>query len=166
MNNDFSVFRTSLHPSIYNNTISPYTNINKNIIRTAGIIHPSLCKNKSCDNIYNGYNFVENVNPIIYKKYYNIYDQDRLYTSPSIINTIKQNILKDKKITFNKEIYIITIHDKEYYKHNNLKNDIWWTSKELEYMRTLFMNEVARYHRMNPGLTISQCIKELCKYGY
>jgi len=72
-------------------------------------------------------------------------------------------ISKGKKITFNNNNNVILVEGKEFYINNNIKNDIWWSSKELDFIRNMCSIEVARIQRNNPNKPPAQCIKEMCK---
>jgi hypothetical protein len=72
-------------------------------------------------------------------------------------------ISKGKKITFNNYNNVILVAGKEFYINNNIKNDVWWSSKELNFIRNMCSIEIARIQRNNPKMSPTECIKEMCK---
>jgi hypothetical protein len=85
--------------------------------------------------------------------------QDMSITKIPIKNKKTKN-----KVTFEPNYNkIILIYGLSFYNNNNIKNDVWWSSVELNKMREMVTNEVSYLRRIHPQWTISQCIREICK---
>jgi len=64
---------------------------------------------------------------------------------------------------FTEENKVFYINGNEFYRSNNMRNDIWWSSEELKRFRDMFMEEVSRHKRNQPWLSYKQCVEEVCK---
>jgi hypothetical protein len=81
---------------------------------------------------------------------------------------VNEEISKQKKyrnkVTFEPNYdKIILIYGLSFYHNNNIKNDVWWSSNELNKMRELVTSEVMYLRNMHPNWSISHCIREICK---
>lgn len=88
------------------------------------------------------------------------------FTGPIQNNNVDKNKQKKgkNKVTFEPNYNkIIFIYGLSFYNNNNIKNDVWWSSNELNKMRELVTNEVMYLRNIHPTWSISHCIREICK---
>lgn len=213
MESNFSLFRTSLQCSMYNNNFlntntptGPVTD--KNVCPLQSAINMTFkIKNVNSFNTitsatreeskkktlvngatfssrhpyglsqpqslqYNSSGHLSNENQNYTKHIFNSFDEKNRNTEYKDIqkpNSVlkksnSQNcISKCKKITFNNNNNVILVAGKDFYTNNNIKNDVWWSSKELDFIRNMCTVEVSRIQRLNPNMSTAQCIKEICK---
>ena len=182
MDSKFSVFRTSLQPSMYNSNIYN-TSINVVTARTEPATQYNSTKNYPLNASLNM------MKPTVHTYgYISLYETPRNVPQPWIdtgrgdsqCGTFPaKSVLKkskydgsnnkptptNKKITFENKNHVVFTVDKEFYANNNLKSSIWWSAQELMFIRNMVMTEAIRIQRNNPNLNIGQCIKEICKYN-
>lgn len=184
MDSKFSIFRTSLQPSMYNSNIYD-TSIKVATTRTEPAAQYNSIKNYPLNAPLNM------MKPTVHTYgYISLYETPRnepqtwvaasredsqCGTLPAKYKSVLKKSKCDgsnnkpastnKKITFENKNYIIFTVDKEFYANNNLKNSIWWSAQELMFIRNMVMSEAVRIQRSNPNLNIGQCIKEICKYN-
>ena len=60
----------------------------------------------------------------------------------------------------NKTFYI---NGKDFYKTNDIKHQIWWSSQELNFIQNTFMMEVSKVNKKSPNKTRRECILELIR---
>lgn len=60
--------------------------------------------------------------------------------------------------TKNKTVYI---NGKDFYKNNNIKNNIWWSQNELAFIRNMFSIEVQRECARYPNKSQRDCVMDL-----
>jgi len=148
MEKSYSLFFTSMQPSVY---VNPTYFLEKNIN-----IENILNTNKISENVPYEYKSRDETNNIIF----------RINTSPKISfrknKTMNSNSSRKVKIFIeeNKTFYINGI---DFYISNNIKKDIWWTADELKQFRDMFFEEVNRRKFFQPWMTHKECVKELCK---
>lgn len=161
----YSIFRTSLHPSIYSSTTvvsrvpdSSSGGVNSTKIATGQI-------NIYSNNLSQNY-FTQKINESSNKPKIQII-QSPLYkpiSKPTILLKSRQ-IFPEKKgnhVTFNHSSNrIIFINGKDFYKNNNTKHTIWWSPQELSMIRNRFIYELNDIQRANPKLSVRECIMEL-----
>ena len=70
---------------------------------------------------------------------------------------------KDIKKIFTEENKVFYINGNDFYRFNNMKNDIWWSSDELKLFRDMFIEDVNRQKRSQPWLSHKECVHEICK---
>jgi hypothetical protein len=148
MEKSYSLFFTSMQPSVY---VNPTYFLEKNIN-----IENILNTNKISENVPYEYKCRDDTNNIIF----------RINSSPKNSfrknKTMNSNSYRKVKIFVeeNKTIYINGI---DFYISNNIKKDIWWTVDELKQFRNMFFEEVNRRKFFQPWMTHKECVKELCK---
>lgn len=183
MDSNYSIFRTSLQPSMYNgsNTNNP---LNIPFIPMKPPVNLSSCDHRNRLNTSNDdinltfrnkplrqsnsqlaqliHPFLENQRlkeqsyDVLPQKYKSVLKKSKYGGSNMKTQT-------NKKITFDKKTQVIFTVGKEFYTNNNLKSSIWWSAQELLFIRNIVMTEAARIQRNNPNLNIGQCVKEICK---
>ena len=178
MESDFSLFRTSLNSSMYNNKYNNNIGIigtNIQFKKQQDIIVLKYPQNNNSTHPYgyinlsqpNNFNSTDLFQRRINSKLVLLEEtKDNNYSKPNSILK-KEKLInqqsKNKKISFKNHNLVMIIACKEYYVDNNIKNDVWWSSKELEFIRNMFTIEVAKMQRNHPGMSVTQCIKEICK---
>jgi len=191
MDAKFSIFRTSLQPSMYNSNNNSNSTSIKNTLNIPFIplkppINSSSCdsrnrlENPKDENVLTFRNMplrqsnsqlAQLINPFLENQ--RLKEQSHDIFSQKYKSVLKKSnydgsnikIRTNKKIKFDKKTQIILTVDKEFYVNNNLKNSIWWSSQELLFIRNIVMTEAARIQRNNPKLNIGQCVKEICKHS-
>jgi len=186
MDSKFSVFRTSLQPSMYNSNIYN-TSINVVTARTEPATQYNSIKNYPLNTPLNM------MKPTVHTYgYISLYETPRnepqtwmaqqpvvcrgdtqcgTFPAKSVLKKSKYDgsnnkpASTNKKITFENKNHVVFTVDKEFYANNNLKSSIWWSAQELMFIRNMVMTEAIRIQRNNPNLNIGQCIKEICKYN-
>ena len=189
MDSKFSVFRTSLQPSMYNSNIYN-TSINVVTARTEPATQYNSIKNYPLNTPLNM------MKPTVHTYgYISLYEKPRnepqtwmaqqpvacrdsrpvsqcgTFPAKSVLKKSKYGgsntkpASTNKKITFENKNHVVFTVDKEFYTNNNLKNSIWWSAQELMFIRNMVMSEAVRIQRNNPNLNIGQCIREICKYN-
>jgi len=189
MDSKFSVFRTSLQPSMYNSNIYN-TSINVVTARTEPTTQYNSIKNYPSNAPLNM------MKPTVHTYgYISLYETPRneqqtwMAQQPVVCRGSRpvpqcgtfpaKSVLKkskydgsnskpsstSKKITFENKNHVVFTVDKEFYTNNNLKGSIWWSAQELMFIRNMVMSEAVRIQRNNPNLNIGQCIREICKYN-
>jgi len=90
-----------------------------------------------------------------------LFDEDRIdekisprkaHVTPRMYQTVTFNQTK------NKTVYI---NGKDFYKNNNIKNNIWWSPQELAFIRNMFTIEVQRECIKNPNKSYRDCVLDL-----
>ena len=93
---------------------------------------------------------------------YSNYDMEpqseRIFLQSNSCKTLE----KKQHVKFNQnENKILYINGKDFYKQNNIKNKMWWSTQELTYIRDMFMIEVKRIKNKYPHKTQRECMLEL-----
>ena len=190
MDSKFSIFRTSLQPSMYNGSNKNNT-LNIPFIPMKPPVNSSSCDyrnriNNSNDDINltfrnmplrrSNSKLAQLIHPFLENqllqeqsfdnfplKYKSVLKKSKYDGSNMKTSNIKTST--NKKIKFDKKININFTFDKEFYVNNNLKNSIWWSAQELLFTRNIVMTEAARIQRKHPNLNIGQCVREMCKHS-
>ena len=79
----------------------------------------------------------------------------------NIIEKIENKKIEKKQIKFNDIIYYCYIPNKDEIIEENIKNEIWWTSEEMEDFRFTFNNELQEFMQVFPHNNIRTVIKHL-----
>jgi len=83
---------------------------------------------------------------------------ERIFLQSNSCKTLE----KKQHVKFNQnENKILYINGKDFYKQNNIKNKMWWSTQELTYIRDMFMIEVKRIKNKYPHKTQRECMLEL-----
>lgn len=196
MDKSYSLFRTSMQPSMYISPVYVFDNNTKNHekkIKIENILNVE--KPKEPSPVRSG-GFVEYktlsddptilrvspINMIIRPISFSINDNEKKndiifrintvpnQTSPKIYSKkikksnykLKDNTPRKVKI-FTEENKVFYINGNDFYRFNNMKNDIWWSSDELKLFRDMFIEDVNRQKRSQPWLSHKECVHEICK---
>lgn len=185
MESNFSLFRTSLNSSMYNHKYNNNNigNLDMNFQQQKKVV------NLNNDNSPHNYDYINLSKPnqyipskILFQRRMNnnnnnfvtigkiniLHPNSEQDDSPKLNSILKKSKFNNlptinKKISFQNHNLVIIVMGKEYYVDNNIKNDIWWSSKELEFIRNMFKIEASKLQKNYPHMSMSQCIKELCK---
>lgn len=176
MESNFSLFRTSLHPSLYNNDSQFNRKENIGLLNEQNMkgfaVSPQIKIQPICMTFHN-----QNQPPpvrVIIEPKYNRYIQEDVRPKIQTIANAKISILKKndssqnigksmkKKISFNDFNSIDYINNKSYYAENNIKGSVWWTASEIESFKHMVVIEAIKLQKTFPFLSVQQCIKEVC----
>jgi hypothetical protein len=167
--NNYNIFRTSLQSSVYSKiapsemhsdaSFFPKEKMQSFLISPIHI-KPILQYNK--DDSQQLKNYSDRGSIEFYKNRENIF-QDTAKISAIHTNRPSRHISKKRStVRFNpSNNETIFINGKDFYKNNNIKNQIWWSANELALIREIFINEIKKMNSLYPKLSTRECIFEL-----